>query len=310
LRRPKIQETNYANQESDEEKDVKSTAVRCYVRIKGNPVVAILDSGAAVSIITKKLMKNLGLTIDETSNTVVVTANGERTRALGQIKRAQIAIQDLLIPISLQVIDSQDETLLLGTDWFRKTHASLDFGTNQIRLRYLAKIITVPITSSANETPVSLPNYYEQPEDELEQVLDDYEEEELSEIEAFLADSQEESEAEIEPLPLDYNPWNDENPVYMTLAFQEEFELNPAVFLAETTNENIWKVKDDLQVGPLDDNQQTSFQNLIDDYQDICALSQTKIGRTSLVKHSILTGNHDPVTTELINVKTQRNLIS
>ena len=69
--------------------------------------------------------------------------------------------------------------------------------------------------------------------------MDDYEEKELSEIEAFLADSQEESEDEVEPLPLDYNPWNDENPVYMTLAFQEEFEFNPAVFLAETTNENI-----------------------------------------------------------------------
>ena len=46
-------------------------------------------------------MKKVGLNIDEQSNTVVVTANGERTRALGQIKKAQIAIQDLLIPIPL-----------------------------------------------------------------------------------------------------------------------------------------------------------------------------------------------------------------
>jgi hypothetical protein len=37
LRRPKIQETNYANQESEEEKEDKSTAVCCYIRIKGNP---------------------------------------------------------------------------------------------------------------------------------------------------------------------------------------------------------------------------------------------------------------------------------
>ena len=297
LRRPKIQETNYANQESEEEKEDKSTAVCCYVRIKGNPVVAILDSGAAVSIITRKLMKKVGLSIDEQSNTVVVIANGERTRALGQVKKAQIAIQNLLIPISLQVIDSQDETLLLGTDWFRKTHASLDFGTNQIRLRYLAKTITVPVTSSANEIPVNYPTPSDQQDDELEQVLNDYEEEELSEIEAYMADSQEEYEEETDLLPLDYNPWNEENSVYLTLAFKEEFEHNPAVFLAETSKENIWKIKDDLQVGPLDDKQQTSFQKLIDDYKDICALSQTKIGRTSLVKHKILTNNHDPVTT-------------
>ncbi|CAG8667096.1 14638_t:CDS:2, partial [Funneliformis caledonium] len=48
-------------------------------------------------------------------------------------------------------------------------------------------------------------------DDELEQVLDDYEKEELSEIEAYMADNQEEYEEETDLLPLDYNPWNEEN---------------------------------------------------------------------------------------------------
>ena len=49
LKRPrKTAETNYLQSEEDKR---KTTAAKCYMRIKGNPVVAILDSGAAVSII-------------------------------------------------------------------------------------------------------------------------------------------------------------------------------------------------------------------------------------------------------------------
>ncbi|CAG8733231.1 7402_t:CDS:2, partial [Funneliformis caledonium] len=80
-------------------------------------------------------------------------------------------------------------------------------------------------------------------DDELEQVLDDYKKEELSKIEAYMADSQEEYEEETDLLPLDYNPWNEENHVYLTLAFKEKFEANLVVFLAETFKENIWKIK-------------------------------------------------------------------
>ncbi|CAG8638362.1 12720_t:CDS:2 [Funneliformis caledonium] len=39
---------------------------------------------------------------------------------------------------------------------------------------------------------------------------------------------------------------NKENSVYLTFAFKEEFEPNPTVFLAETSKENIWKIKDDI----------------------------------------------------------------
>ncbi|CAG8753293.1 9022_t:CDS:1, partial [Funneliformis caledonium] len=63
-----------------------------------------------------------------------------------------------------------------------------------------------PVTSSANEVPVSYPTTQDQQDDELEQVLDYYEEEELSEIKAYMANSQEEYKEETDLLPLDYNP--------------------------------------------------------------------------------------------------------
>lgn len=61
----------------------KTYAMRCHVRIRGSPVVADLDSGAAVSLMTRKLMEKLGLEVDRPSGTTVITANRNRVRALG-----------------------------------------------------------------------------------------------------------------------------------------------------------------------------------------------------------------------------------
>ncbi|CAG8549549.1 18030_t:CDS:2 [Cetraspora pellucida] len=69
---------------------------------------------AAVSIMTKKLMDRLGLHIQKKSSTVVVTATGAKTRALGKINRVKIAIQDAVIPSDFQIIESSDETFIKG----------------------------------------------------------------------------------------------------------------------------------------------------------------------------------------------------
>ncbi|GBC26766.2 RNA-directed DNA polymerase homolog [Rhizophagus irregularis DAOM 181602=DAOM 197198] len=99
LRRPpKTQETNYVDRISDsEEGDTRdTTAVKCAVRIKGDPVYAILDSGAAVCVITKSLARKLRLKITKPSNTIVVTADGTRNRALGQIEKVPITFEQHL----------------------------------------------------------------------------------------------------------------------------------------------------------------------------------------------------------------------
>ena len=60
----------------------KTTAIQCHVRIKSNLVKAIVDTEAAVSIITKPFMKKLVLRIDSPSKIIVVIANGKKERAL------------------------------------------------------------------------------------------------------------------------------------------------------------------------------------------------------------------------------------
>ncbi|SRR6266498_5502243 len=94
----------------------KTIVVQCYVRIKSNPVKAIVDIGAAVSIMTKPLMKKLGLRIDSLLKIIIVITNGKKERALEQIHNVPLVIQGILVSVILQIIDFSNETLLLETD--------------------------------------------------------------------------------------------------------------------------------------------------------------------------------------------------
>ena len=319
LRRPpKTQETNYVNRISDEEDSRATTAVKCNIRIRGEPVHAILDSGAAVCVITKVLARKLRLEINKPSNTIVVTADGTRSRALGQIEKVPIAIQSLLVPTTFHVIDSRDETLLLGTDWFKRTRAVLDFNNKSVRLTFLAKTVTVPIAIHVGETLKYVGFEEDFDEEELEEIFDEYEYEDLVEKEIHLVNSESSDDDEIwdqwYQQPLTFNPWMEEssdskekNPIiseefvksFPEYQDDEEEESNPALFLAQAetfTATPDWNVHNDLHVGPLTDHQQTQFQQVIATNEDICAKSQTDIGRTGLIKHQIYTGNAEPLT--------------
>ena len=70
----------------------KMTVVQYHIEIKLNFVKAIVDTGAAISIMTKPLMKKLGLKIDSSSKIIIVIANRKKERALGQIHNVPLVI--------------------------------------------------------------------------------------------------------------------------------------------------------------------------------------------------------------------------
>src|SRR3954468_7892722 len=72
-------------------------------------------------------------------------------------------------------------------------------------------------------------------------------------------------------------------------------DINPAVFLAEVQEESDIPKPPKVNLGPLDFHQQNMFQRLLKDYEDICVKSQTKIGRTHVIQHKILTENALPI---------------
>ena len=55
------------------------TPVKCNVQIKSQPYQAIIDSGAAVSMIAHSVVKELGLKIEHASNSLIVSAVGTST---------------------------------------------------------------------------------------------------------------------------------------------------------------------------------------------------------------------------------------
>ncbi|GBC49993.2 retroviral-like aspartic protease 1 [Rhizophagus irregularis DAOM 181602=DAOM 197198] len=121
---------------------------------------------------------------------------------------------------------------------------------------------------------------------------EEYEPEELEEAQIYMSDfsgySTEES--------LEFNPWENEvSPTHQNNEDEELEESNPAIYLAQAEVYNGEKVNPDLHLGPLDYHQQSQFQQLLSDYADICAKSQTEIGKTNVIKHKIITKDATPI---------------
>ena len=110
--------------ESDE--DNTTTAAKVTLRINGRAQTAIVDSGAATSIITKALLNKLDCRIDRPSKLIVVTANGARTKSLGIVSNLLVTIGKINISTSFQVLESKDEVLILGNEWLREANAIMD----------------------------------------------------------------------------------------------------------------------------------------------------------------------------------------
>ena len=76
----------------------------------------------------------------------------------------------------------------------------------------------------------------------------------------------------------------------------DKVEDNPASYLAEIQVLQVEaSKKDSLNIGPLDYSCQQLLEQTLHDYADICAASQTEIGRTTLIKHRILTEDATPI---------------
>src|SRR5436305_7865372 len=201
-------------------------------------------------------MEKLKLEPDQPSKTIVVTANGSRARALGQISDLRIFIQDMIIPVKLQVIKSCEETLLLGTDWFEKMKAKCDFDKRTLQICYQDKCIKIGTTHLA-DVPPQLPI----DDSDKEQILEEIEfesEDDLSEQEAYTSDI----------LP------------------EEE---NPAIFLSDQPKD----LEIEPKQGVLTPEQKEKLDDILEENQDIFAErisreEQTgQLGRTNVVTHTI-----------------------
>ena len=112
-----------------EEPSVKAAA-RIYVNVKNNPIHAIVDSGAGMSIISLNLLKQLGIKLDPNTNVNVKGLLGPAKGFSGTAK-IPIRIKDVMFPFTMFVLETPGNqyTFLLGNDWCTNYATNIDYKT-------------------------------------------------------------------------------------------------------------------------------------------------------------------------------------
>src|SRR2546421_3442906 len=226
--------------------------------INGKEVKTLIDSGAAANIITNKLRKRLGIRIERPSKTIFTIANGKKIPSLGETEITIEIDEEIEMPITVQVIDSIKEDLLLGTAFLVKTKGVIDFENGKLTLKYDGEQIEIPI-------------YYIKGESENESSESEWEESEKSEEEESGED--------------EYDQYEE---------IEDELEIYMAIQSLERTEEKD-EFDENLKVGTLEQEQEKVFKGLLLNYGELCALSTTKLGKTGIIKHKIDTGEYEPI---------------
>ena len=95
------------------------------ISIKGVQVDALLDSGAEVSVITKRLMDQLCLTYTNGSKVSMSGVTGSSKKFLGVCEEVPITVGRLTHYVPCWVIDKLDEKVILGRSYFSKAQLSM-----------------------------------------------------------------------------------------------------------------------------------------------------------------------------------------
>ena len=137
-------------------------------------------------------------------------------------------MEDEFIPTTFQVLDSVDDTLILGNDWLRKVQAVLNWKKGTLTIHDANAPLTIPIRytrenqESSDSSKNSSSDEYKS-EDDLEEATIYYSETFSSDIE-----------------DLEYNPWRDytsllspESEIELTSDEESEEKDNSAIYITQ-----------------------------------------------------------------------------
>ena len=115
------------------------------MRYKLNPIEVILDSGAAACIISTTLANKLKIKPNKSSDILVVTADRQKKWSLGIITSVPLILQGIQFTVDLQVIESPQDTLLLGINWFKTFDARMYFDQDELWAKIQNQLVKSPI---------------------------------------------------------------------------------------------------------------------------------------------------------------------
>lgn len=267
----------------------RSTALYCTASIKNIEFPLIIDTGSAGSIISLALLKDLDMEITKASRTVMVNVNGERRRPLGAVSEIPLVVMGQIIPMDAIVTDANSYSAIVGNDWLRKTKAAINMNNHSMVLQWKGRTIEVPIESQDMpqhkvniEAPITEEIVEEEDEEEYEEQMQEQEDDD---------DSEEEYEDET----------NLCEQLYCHSAFITEGKAQKIEdeLKYESSKDYFYQYeeveKGKFHTGKLTMEQQQKFDTFMNKYQHLFAWDPDDFGRTSVIKHSIDTGDAQPI---------------
>ncbi|KAG9304855.1 hypothetical protein G9A89_000768 [Geosiphon pyriformis] len=115
-------------------------------KIDGHTIKLILDSGSAGNIITRQLMNQLGHQVDRTASTRIITVDEATKTPIGEIDNLPIEINSITVLIKVFVMKATQYQALVDNNWLSKTHATLDWTTQELQLIFGGQHTRTPAT--------------------------------------------------------------------------------------------------------------------------------------------------------------------
>ncbi|PVV01562.1 hypothetical protein BB560_004016 [Smittium megazygosporum] len=114
--------------------NIRLSNCKCIVNIMGEYNWVVMDTGAACSVINKRLLEKWGVEVDQSYPNKIVTADGTRHETYGKVSQVPVKIAEHNFPVDLVVIDRADDFIVFGIDWFLKYKAVIDMNKEELSL--------------------------------------------------------------------------------------------------------------------------------------------------------------------------------
>ncbi|CAG8768262.1 9660_t:CDS:1, partial [Cetraspora pellucida] len=121
------------------------TNAKSTIKINGQEVNVIFDSGCSGASMPKHIMNQLGLVITDSRSLASTMSNGNQKTSYGMLE-ADIEIANRMIKIPFKVIETVKNHLLLGTYFFLTTQAKINYKKMIIEMRYNQEKFSIPFS--------------------------------------------------------------------------------------------------------------------------------------------------------------------
>ena len=108
-------------------------------------VSCIVDTGAAISLISHAVMMLLGMSIDKASRTSIIMANGVSSVPLGVIEDVAVTFGECTVSVDMVVTEAASYDVILGMNWLTQANATVDLGRKEMVLSKHGRRTTVPL---------------------------------------------------------------------------------------------------------------------------------------------------------------------